>query len=95
MDAPQLRFARKVEHLHAVRMPSYSTLFTSELVELGKHAVISKIHPSVDEIVARITAMQAIDAVLLDQLFYILTIAEEAVSRAAAKGVEVADLVSF
>lgn len=96
MKEPQSRIANKIDLLRSDPAASdYSSLFASELAELAGPAVGAKAPPTVDVIVAQITMMQAVDAVLLDQLFYMLTIVEEAVSRASAKGAEVGDLVSF
>ena len=80
---------------HGLRQTRYDRLFANELRVIAGSAIIAALHPSVDNLVARITAMQATDGVLLDQLFYLLTIAEEAISRASARGAEVGDLVSF
>ena len=49
----------------------------------------------IDELVARILATQTANWILLERLFYLLTIAEEAVSRASAGQAQTGDLLSF
>ncbi|MBX3160326.1 MAG: VCBS repeat-containing protein [Deltaproteobacteria bacterium] len=74
---------------------SLALLLRDELKELGLRSPLVTVHASVDELVTRINAIQLSDGILLDRLFYLLTIVEEAISRASAKGAEVGDLVSF
>ena len=50
---------------------------------------------SLTDLVATLTAVRAAGSVHLDQLFYTLTIAEEAISRAQATGAETGELLSY
>jgi hypothetical protein len=53
------------------------------------------VEPTLTVLVPRLAAVRAAMAVHVDQLFYTLTIAEEAVSRVQATGAETGDLLSF
>ena len=91
-----LALAGESQSAPAGPLPADSTrVLGDNLIDVGRRFPLSHVHPSVDEIVARINALQVSDAILLDRLYYLLTITEEAMSHASANGVEVGDLVSF
>lgn len=88
------------EKLHAVPVQELKSVRFTQLLDKEWSAVqtrapIAALHPGIDEIVARIHAIQASNFRLLDHLFFILTIVEEAVSCASAGGAETGDLLSY
>ncbi len=81
--------------LQQLKTTHFSQLLHSELIAIQTQVPITALHPSIDDIAARIQAMQALDFRMLDQLFFMLTIVEEAISHASARGAETGDLLSF
>lgn len=61
-------------------------------IEALEHLLVDE---SVADLVARLAAVRAAGSVHLDQLFYTLTIVEEAISRVQATGAETGELLHF
>lgn len=96
-QAPRMRVLTKLRatpmaHLLTTR---FGRLMSEEWAEVQRHVPMTAMHPSIDPLVSLILAIQASDYRLVDHLFYTLTIAEEAISRASARGVETGELLSF
>ncbi len=95
--APQLRLMAKlhatpVEQLAATH---FKRLMHDDWVELQQQVPTTALPPSIEALVGRLLAIQASDFRLMDHLFYTLTIVEEAISHASARGAETGDLISF
>lgn len=93
----QSRILEKLHSIPTARLTDtrFSTLLQSEWSVIQEHVAVSSQHPNIDDLVTRIHAIQASDYRLKDLLFFNLTIAEEAISRASAHGEQAGDLVSF
>ncbi|MGV8976744.1 MAG: FG-GAP-like repeat-containing protein [Cellulomonas sp.] len=98
VDTPLVAISQSLDqvpltaHLHPA---AFHEIFGEQIKVIQKHVPIQVPDLPLADLVTQLTALLTLDSALLEQLYYELMIVEEAISRAQAKGVEVADLVSF
>ena len=78
-------------------MEEIATNFTDANISVISKSIIKNIYGSdtLNELIANLKSLLLEDSVYLDKLFYLLTIVEEAISKAQSTNAECVDLVSY
>ncbi|SHE78920.1 Repeat domain-containing protein [Bacteroides luti] len=96
IDRTQL-FKNLGESPRNIKMEEIATNFTDANISVISKSIIKNIYGSdtLNELIANLKSLLLEDSVYLDKLFYLLTIVEEAISKAQSTNAECGDLVSY